>query len=55
MSQVAGLMALSARTAPKATGKDFVGIKVIEGEEVNRLADAMVQYGGRERQEKLGS
>jgi uncharacterized ferredoxin-like protein len=45
MSQVAGLMALSARTAPKATGKDFVGIKVIEGEEVNRLADAMVQYG----------
>lgn len=45
MSQVAGLMALSARTAPKATGKDFVGIKVLEGEEINRLADAMVQYG----------
>ena len=45
MSVVAGIMALSARTAPKATGKDFVGIKVVEGEERNRLADAMVQYG----------
>lgn len=45
MSTVADLMALSARTAPKATGKDFINIKVVKGEELNRLADAMVQYG----------
>ncbi|MBS4020994.1 MAG: hypothetical protein KGZ79_01035 [Dethiobacter sp.] len=45
METVAQLMALSARTAPKAGGKDFVEIKVIKGEELNRLADDMVSYG----------
>ena len=28
------LMALSARTAPKSAGKDFVGIKILYGDEV---------------------
>ncbi|HKM38721.1 MAG TPA: DUF2148 domain-containing protein [bacterium] len=45
MSTVADLMALSARTAPKATGKDFVSIKKVTGEDLERLAEAMVQYG----------
>jgi uncharacterized ferredoxin-like protein len=45
IKNVANLMGVSARTAPKATGKDFVVIKVIYGEEVNRLAEEMVHYG----------
>lgn len=45
MLSVAGMMAVAARTAPKAKGEDFVEIKVISGAEVNRLADDMVRYG----------
>ncbi|NLC77826.1 MAG: hypothetical protein GX750_09445 [Clostridia bacterium] len=45
MELVAGLMALSARTAPKAAGKDFVEIKVVTGAEVERLAETCVAYG----------
>lgn len=39
------LMAISAKTAPKSRGTDFVGIKIISGKEINDLADAMVEYG----------
>lgn len=49
METVAGLMALAARTAPKAKGKDFLEIKVLQGESLNKLADSMVEYG-----EKMG-
>ena len=42
---VAELMELSAITAPKAGGKDYIVTKVIAGDELNTLADAMVQYG----------
>lgn len=45
MELVAGFMALSARTAPKAAGKDFVETKVISGEQLEALADACVAYG----------
>lgn len=45
METVAQLMALSARTAPKAAGKDFVEVKVITGDDLTRLGDAMVDYG----------
>jgi uncharacterized ferredoxin-like protein len=45
METVAGFMALSARTAPKAMGQDYLEIKVLTGEEVGALADAMIQYG----------
>jgi len=46
MATVADLMALSARTAPKAAGKDFVEIKVIKkGDELDKLADDMIKYG----------
>ncbi|HHV78359.1 MAG TPA: hypothetical protein GXX40_01875 [Firmicutes bacterium] len=41
----AQLMSLAARTAPKATGKDFVTTKIISGETLERLADEMVAYG----------
>ncbi len=39
------LMALSARTAPKSAGKDFVEIKILYGEEVTRLGEEMIKYG----------
>lgn len=45
MQLVAGLMELSARTAPKALGQDFIKARVISGEELVILADAMVRYG----------
>lgn len=44
---VADLMAISARTAPKAAGRDFVVIKIVEGPELRRLSDAMVSFGER--------
>lgn len=41
----AELMALSARTAPKATGKDFVVTAVVTGEPLKRLAADLERYG----------
>jgi len=38
-------MAIAARTAPKAVGRDFLQIRIIEGDEVRKLADAMVRFG----------
>ncbi|OPZ62998.1 MAG: hypothetical protein BWY85_01897 [Firmicutes bacterium ADurb.Bin506] len=45
LEMVAGLMELSAVTAPKAAGKNYVVTKVVAGEDLARLADAMVAYG----------
>lgn len=45
MLAVAGLMELSARTAPKSGGQDFIKTKIISGEDLGILADAMVRYG----------
>lgn len=43
--QVANLMAASARTAPKAGGKDFLEIAVVSGgEDLQRIAEAMRRY-----------
>ena len=39
---VAGLMALAARTAPKACGIDSIKIEVLTGEEQKALGDAMI-------------
>ncbi|MGI6588676.1 MAG: ferredoxin domain-containing protein [Peptococcia bacterium] len=39
------MMAIAAKTAPKSKGDDFVGIKIITGDEITVLADAMVKYG----------
>jgi uncharacterized ferredoxin-like protein len=44
---VAELMAISARTAPKAAGRDFVTVEIVEGEELQRLGHAMIDYGDR--------
>ncbi|HDD24022.1 MAG TPA: hypothetical protein ENF52_01125 [Chloroflexi bacterium] len=42
---VAELMALAARTAPKAAGQDFVVIEIVEGEALERLGNAMIAFG----------
>ena len=42
---VARLMAVSGRTAPKSAGQDFVEIKILDGEEIQDLAEGMVKFG----------
>jgi len=44
---VADLMAISARTAPKSAGQDFVVMRVIEGDDVKALGEHMIEYGQR--------
>lgn len=45
LKTVAGMMAVAARTAPKAKGEDFIEIKILSGADLGKLADAMLQYG----------
>ncbi|HZK41022.1 MAG TPA: hypothetical protein VFC91_05645, partial [Atribacterota bacterium] len=45
IKDVANLMGVAARTAPKSAGKDFVVFKAIYGEEIIKLAKEMVSYG----------
>jgi uncharacterized ferredoxin-like protein len=45
VGMVAALMALSARTAPKAKGIDEIEMKVVSGVELGILSDAMREYG----------
>jgi uncharacterized ferredoxin-like protein len=40
-------MALSARTAPKGRGDDFIVTEIIEGDVLDAIADKMVEYGER--------
>lgn len=42
---VAELMAISARTAPKARGNDFIEVSMVKGDDVERLAEEMKEYG----------
>ncbi len=44
---VAELTSISARTAPKAVGQDFLAIQIVEGEELRRLGEEMIAYGER--------
>jgi len=44
---VAELMAISARTAPKAVGKDFIVTAIIEGNDIQTLAKKMYEFGER--------
>ena len=45
MEIVAGMMALAARTAPKAIGADFIEIKILTGADIKKLAGEMEKYG----------
>lgn len=44
---VAELMAISARTAPKSAGQDYVVTKIISGQDLQRLGEAMINFGER--------
>ncbi len=50
LTLVAELMSISARTAPKAAGKDFIVTAIVEGEDRETLAAKMYEFG--ERTEK---
>lgn len=41
----AQLMSLSARTAPKSAGQDYIVTEIISGEDIGRLAEDMKNYG----------
>jgi uncharacterized ferredoxin-like protein len=44
--QVAGLMALAARTAPKSVGLDSIMIEVVQGGDLGKIADEMTRIAG---------
>ena len=44
---VAKLMVISATTAPKSRGENFVCSKVLKGKILNKLVDTMISYGER--------
>jgi uncharacterized ferredoxin-like protein len=43
---VAGLMALAARTAPKAVGPDSISIEIITGKEQEKVGEKMIRIAG---------
>jgi uncharacterized ferredoxin-like protein len=43
--EVARMMELAARTAPKSKGEDFVQIVTLSGQDIDKLADAMLDFG----------
>ena len=45
VTAVAGLMALAARTAPKAKGQDTILVRVLITSELKKLSRAMTTYG----------
>jgi|WetSurMetagenome_2_1015567.scaffolds.fasta_scaffold117154_3 hypothetical protein len=45
VKSVAGLMALSARTAPKAVGLDSIKTGVLTGKDQDKLANQMIRQG----------
>jgi uncharacterized ferredoxin-like protein len=49
---IAQLMAISARTAPKSHGDDYLEIKILEGDDVKKLGEGMIGFG--EEKKKRG-
>jgi len=45
VKSVAGLMAIAARTAPKAVGLDSIHVEVLTGKEQEKLANQMIKIG----------
>ena len=54
VKSVAGLMALAARTAPKAVGIDSIAIEVVTGKELTHLGDEMIRMGEKSGVEFFG-
>jgi uncharacterized ferredoxin-like protein len=40
-------MAISARTAPKSAGHDFIAVEIVTGRKLEKLGEAMIAYGER--------
>lgn len=53
MKRIAEFMEVSARTAPKAGGIDYVETKILESKELEKLADEMVKYGEKSGKENF--
>lgn len=51
--QVAGMMEIAARTAPKSRGEDFVGVEIVSGQRLKALANAMLKFGKEKNKEKF--
>lgn len=51
--EVARLMELAARTAPKSLGQDFIEVKILTREKINELADNMIQFGRRKNKQNF--
>jgi len=47
--EVARMMELAARTAPKSKGTDFVEARILTGELIEELARAMLEFGGKSK------
>jgi uncharacterized ferredoxin-like protein len=47
IDQIAKFMAISATTAPKSKGEDFVRTRVLQGHEIQELAQGMINFGER--------
>ena len=45
LKTIAELMAVAARTAPKAAGQDFIKIEILEGAVLEKLSEAMTEFG----------
>ena len=45
IKNIVDLMGVSARTAPKSAGKDFVIVKAIYGEDIRKISREMLRYG----------
>ncbi len=45
LKTVLDLMLISVKTAPKGVGKDFLDAKIVEGDELKRIGEAMIKYG----------
>jgi uncharacterized ferredoxin-like protein len=54
LKTVAELMAIAARTAPKSRGEDFIEIKIIEGEDIKKLAEAMMKFSEKSKKPTIG-
>ena len=50
---VAQLMAIAAKTAPKTKGEDFVRTKILIGDGLGSLADAMLAFGEKARKKNF--
>ena len=55
VEMVAQLMAVSATTAPKSKGENFVKTRVLKGKILKKLADTSLAYGQRTKKNVISA